>query len=232
LGHSLGGTLATLFAALFPKMVRGLVLLGAPLHFGADAGSLDLWLAATAMVRRGTRRPGEVAGSALAGGSLLADPLSFGWQRWWDEAVSFGDPDRHRVCLAVERWALDELPMPRPFFDDILESFYSRDAFLRGTLSIDGRTAGPDRVQSPLLAVVDPRCRLVPPAAVLPFLRAAIHAEIAVIEYVREAGVALHHVGMLVGREAHRTLWPKILDWLARLDPEHRAVNAGKPGST
>jgi polyhydroxyalkanoate synthase len=37
-GHSIGGTLAAIFAALRPERVQALVLLEAPLHFGADAG--------------------------------------------------------------------------------------------------------------------------------------------------------------------------------------------------
>jgi polyhydroxyalkanoate synthase len=45
-GHSLGGTLAALFSALHPDRVRGLVLLGAPLHFGKDAGLLGTLVAA------------------------------------------------------------------------------------------------------------------------------------------------------------------------------------------
>jgi polyhydroxyalkanoate synthase len=117
--------------------------------------------------------------------------------------------------MAVERWACDELPMARPLFGEVIEKLYREDRFLRGSLSIGGRRVGPELVQAPLLGVVDPHCRLVPPRAVRPFLEAARNAESAIIEYGGEAGVALQHVGMLVGREAHRTLWPTILEWLA-----------------
>jgi polyhydroxyalkanoate synthase len=69
-------------------------------------------------------------------------------------------------------------------------------------------------VQAPRLAVVDPHCRLIPPRAVRPFLEAARNTDSTIIEYGGEVGVALQHVGMLVGREAHRTLWLTILGWL------------------
>lgn len=39
-GHSLGGTLAAIFAALQPEKVCGLVLVEAPLHFAPGAGAL------------------------------------------------------------------------------------------------------------------------------------------------------------------------------------------------
>jgi polyhydroxyalkanoate synthase subunit PhaC len=38
------------------------------------------------------------------------------------------------------------------------------------------------------------------------------------LEYERETAVALQHVGALVGRRAHRRLWPRILDWIERLE--------------
>lgn len=104
--------------------------------------------------------------------------------------------------------------MARPLFREIVEKLYRGDRFLRGTLSIGFRRIGPELVQAPLLAVVDPRCRLVPLRAVRPFLEAARNTESTIIEYGGEVGVALQHVGMLVGREAHRTLWPAILGWL------------------
>jgi polyhydroxyalkanoate synthase len=34
MGHSLGGTFAAFFAALHPRRIRGLILIGAPLNFG------------------------------------------------------------------------------------------------------------------------------------------------------------------------------------------------------
>jgi polyhydroxyalkanoate synthase len=35
-----------------------------------------------------------------------------------------------------------------------------------------------------------------------------------VLWYEGDVGVALQHVGMLVGSNAHQALWPEILQWL------------------
>ena len=40
IGHSLGGTFATIFASLHPERVRSLILLEAPLSFSGDAGTI------------------------------------------------------------------------------------------------------------------------------------------------------------------------------------------------
>jgi polyhydroxyalkanoate synthase len=37
-----------------------------------------------------------------------------------------------------------------------------------------------------------------------------------VLHYGGDIGVALQHVGPLVGRQAHRLLWPRIVDWMAK----------------
>ena len=64
--------------------------------------------------------------------------------------------------------------------------------------------------------MIDPRCRLVPPAAVLPFVEAVASRDKTVLDYAGDLGVSLQHVGPLVGRNAHALLWPRIVAWIAR----------------
>jgi polyhydroxyalkanoate synthase subunit PhaC len=171
-GHSLGGTLAAIFAAVRPDAARALILLEAPLPFG-----------------------GRAAGA-------FAPLLEI-------------DPAGLRLHLRVERWALDELPLSGRFFADVIERLYRRDQFRSGTLRIAGRPARPESIAAPVLCVYDPRSRIVPPASILPFveaLRAA--AATRLLRYDGDVGVALQHVGSLVGRNAHRRLWPAIRDWM------------------
>jgi polyhydroxyalkanoate synthase subunit PhaC len=35
-----------------------------------------------------------------------------------------------------------------------------------------------------------------------------------IFPYEQEVGVALQHVGPLVGRQVHREIWPKVVDWM------------------
>jgi polyhydroxyalkanoate synthase len=69
-------------------------------------------------------------------------------------------------------------------------------------------------VTAPLLAVVDPESDVVPPSSVVPFLDVLPERDWTLLHYEGDTGVALRHVGVLVGRNAHRLLWPKILDWV------------------
>ncbi|CAL1239063.1 alpha/beta fold hydrolase [Candidatus Methylocalor cossyra] len=212
-GHSLGGTLAALFAALHPERLKGLILLSTPLHFGA--GTLDRLVALMPPALPGlVAATGPIGGSLLSLGALLADPWSFGWERWLGGLHSLRDRRTLRTFLAVERWTYDEMPMAPRLFREVVEELYQSDRFMQGTLSIDSRPVTPRHIRAPVLSVIDPYCLVVPPPAVLPFHRALAHPETVILRYAGDSGVALRHVSMLVGEHAHRSLWPKILRWI------------------
>jgi polyhydroxyalkanoate synthase len=97
-----------------------------------------------------------------------------------------------------------------------VEWLYREDRFMRGNLTIAGRIAAPEALAMPLLSVVNPRSVIVPAESILALHHAAPSAEKRLYCYRAERGVALQHVGVLVGRNAHRWLWPKILYWMTQ----------------
>ena len=83
-----------------------------------------------------------------------------------------------------------------------------------GALEITGERVGSARLTAPLTVVVDPRSAVIPPASVVPVYEAAASADKLLLRYGGDVGVALQHVGVIVGSSAHRDLWPRILDRL------------------
>jgi polyhydroxyalkanoate synthase len=156
------------------------------------------------------RRPGR----SLDLFSVAADPPSYGLLPAIDAIVSAGNPDLLATHLRVRRWALDELAMPARLFRDVVVDLYRDDRFYEGTLMMVGRRVGPPNVAVPILAVVNPFNRDVPPPSTLRFLDRTLAPSKALLEYAGEPGVALQHVGVLVGREAHLTVWPRIVAWI------------------
>ena len=75
-------------------------------------------------------------------------------------------------------------------------------------LHLAGEKAPPAALaELPIATVIDETSRVVPPASSLaPLSRPTVFT------YVPEVGVALQHVGPLVGRHAHRELWPKLVE--------------------
>jgi polyhydroxyalkanoate synthase len=213
-GHSLGGTFVALFAALYPERVKGLILLGAPVHFGPEAGLLGELAAVAPRAPGITALIGNMPGSIISTAGFIAAPVAFGWERWLDWLACLGDVRAMRTYLRVERWACEETPIAQRLFEEVLELLCREDRFMRGTLKIGDKPAAPAQVTAPLLSVIDPRCRLTPPAAVLPFHQAVSSGETKLLEYQGDTGVSVQHVGMLVGQEAHRRLWPEVIGWM------------------
>jgi polyhydroxyalkanoate synthase len=214
-GHSLGGILAAIHSGLHPDQLRATILLESPLHFRPDSCCFNKLVQATPHARQIADTFGHVPGVFLNTMSAMAEPQAFQWERWADRWLSLGDPQAMATHMQVERWSHDEFALPGKLFTDLVESLYRRDQLMQGELQIGDRRVGPRDLVKPLLSVVDPRSRLIPPSAVLPFHEAAASTDKQVLYYEGDIGVNLQHVGVLVGRSAHARIWPAVFDWLA-----------------
>lgn len=217
-GHSLGGVLAAIFSCLYPEQISALVLLEAPLHFGADAGNFAPLVAAMPDARPIEAIFGNVPGSFIDLISVIAAPHAFQWERYLDGVLSTADMDAFNTHMRVERWAHDEFPLPGKLFTEIVELLYRRDQLMTGKLAVGKRQIGPKDLVVPLLNVVDPRSTIIPSSSILPFHEAAASTSKELLEYRGDIGVGLQHVGVLVGASAHDIVWPAVFKWFSDLD--------------
>jgi polyhydroxyalkanoate synthase subunit PhaC len=211
-GHSLGGTLAAIHAALSPQTVSGLVLLSAPLCF--QPGVSRFRDALVAMSPPSLSTMALVPGSLLSQLSALASPETFVWSRLRDAAHSLADPRAREVLGRVERWALDEVALPGQLVQQLFEWLYRDNRLCAGTLRIGQRTVAPSCLRVPTLAVVNRADEIAPAASVLPFLAAMPGQDVRMLEAPQEVGVGLQHLAILVGRQAFARVWPEIISWL------------------
>jgi polyhydroxyalkanoate synthase len=210
IGHSIGGTFAAIFAASEPDRIQKLLLITAPLRFGVEAGALAPIVGGSLPAGMVMDLAGGAPGSLLDVASCAGAPEEFIAGRWQDAVASLLEPEALFIHLRVIRWTLDEFTQPARLFAEIVEQLYRADAFARGELRLAGREAVPAAfAQLPIATVIDETSRLVPPASSLAPL-----TNPAVFTYQPEIGVALQHVGPLVGRRAHRELWPHLVDWM------------------
>jgi polyhydroxyalkanoate synthase len=72
----------------------------------------------------------------------------------------------------VERWALDEVPLPGKLVHQIIEWLYRENRFCHATSEINGRRVGPSSVSLPTLAVVNVADDVAPLGLIEPFINA------------------------------------------------------------
>jgi polyhydroxyalkanoate synthase len=213
-GHSLGGTFAGLYSAYRPDDVAALALIEAPLHFadatGAFRSLLESPIHANAVLPHSSRVPGSLL-SFLA---TAASPETFVADRHNDFLASLGSTDDLESHWQAVRWTLDELPVPQQLFQDVIEQLYRANDFMRGNLTFGNTNLDPQSIKAPIAAVYDPRSSITPTASVSEFCQATASKQKTLIPYHGDTGVALQHVGALIGRSAHRQLWPSIFNWL------------------
>jgi poly[(R)-3-hydroxyalkanoate] polymerase subunit PhaC len=211
-GHSLGGTLAAMFGAVASEAIRGLVLLGAPLCFQPTAGRFRDAL--VSLVPSGLSDAEPCPGSLLSCVSALALPDMFIWSRLADAAFSIFDGHALEIQARVERWALDEVPLPGKLVHQLVDWVYREDRFCRGKLMIGGKLIGPQSISAPTLAIVNSSDDIAPRNCVEPFIDTMGSKDVRIIEYPGELGVGLQHLGVLIGQAAYAQVWPKIIAWI------------------
>src|SRR5262249_37307236 len=188
-----------------------LVLLGAPLCFLPSENQFRDAL--VTLVPQEISDAGPFPGSLLSHASALASPRAFIWSRLMDAAMSISDPLALEIHARVERWALDEMPLPGKLVHQIIEWLYRENRFCSNELKIGEKLIGPSTLSVPTLAVVNTTDDVAPLNSLKPFAD-AMAENTQIIEYPGELGVCLQHLGILVGRHAQAHVWPEILSWL------------------
>jgi polyhydroxyalkanoate synthase len=211
IGHSLGGTLAAIYSAVEPESVRRLVLLSAPLCF--RPGSCEFRDALVSLTPTPISHAEPFPGSLLSQMSAMASPGTFVWSRLIDAVVSVADVQAMEIHRHVERWALDESPLPGKLVQQMIEWLYHEDRFCRGTLEVTEKSCGPSGITIPTFAMVNTADAVAPLASVKPFVD-ALPGPARILAYSGETGVCLQHLAILVGRKARAHVWPEIVGWL------------------
>lgn len=205
LGYSMGGVLATTYAARHPSPVKSLILLGTPADFARDT-PLRTWLADPAfdpqrLVAVFGNLPAWLVSAAFRG----IKPVTYAtkpWLMWLDTA-------ERETHLATEVWLADAVPMPGAFYADFVTTYYRANALWEGTLAVGGQRVALAQLDCPVLNVIGLLDQIVNPSS------AAALGERRLRRRYRECRVRLGHLALAVGRGAVTTVWPAVSRWLA-----------------
>lgn len=209
-GYCMGGTLATIHAALHAgNAVKNLVLFATPIDFDtmrlfqiwADQRHFDVDM----MVER----LGVIPPELMLGAFDLARPanrtagrLHLWTNMWNDEFV--------RSYRMFDRWAAETLPVPGEYFRDQIKKLMWANALVKNELEIGGRTVDLARITVPILNIIAQHDHIVSEAAAHPIMTLTGSTDREQI--VSKGG----HVSLVAGPAALRRLWPLIDGWLGK----------------
>lgn len=211
LGFCMGGTMAAMYASLFPgKPLRNLILLTAPTDFAEEhTGLYGLWTSAKnfnpdLVVEAFGNVPGELVDT----GNRLVKPITNyvgTYVTMWDRIMHDKPMD---TWLAMNKWVNDGVPFAGDTFKQWIREFYQQNKLIKGEITLRGRRVELKHITCAVLNIggkKDHICTL-PQAEATMSVIGSEDKEF----YVLNAG----HVGLLTGSDAKRNLWPKIRSWL------------------
>lgn len=217
LGHCQGGTISTIYSALYPDTVRNLILLAAPIDFDpghqGTLGTFTLWARnlrdPQGFADVGANVPADVAARL----SRVATTMTMGLVPGFREGLArlaeqLTVDEGGRAWLGICRWVDDHVPFPGRLFEQWIRWFYQGNQLVRGELCLDGEAVRLDRISASLLNVVGSE------DLVTPLAQAVSTPEHLGAQDTRSLTVAAGHVGLIVGPDARTEVWEPMIRWL------------------
>ncbi|MDB5218203.1 MAG: Polyhydroxyalkanoic acid synthase [Myxococcaceae bacterium] len=223
LGYCLGGTLATIHAAVHQEHVASLLVLAAPVGFEGEVGLLETWtrlpsFKVSDVVDAFGNVPWQLMQSAftmlrptlgmskavhVVDKALKDDPIN---ANKWDE---FSEGFR-----ALEAWGNDNVSFPGACYVRYIEELYRKDALIKGTFTLSGKPVHLEKITVPTMCIVFQHDNIVP------LKNASILVEKIGSTDKELVSLPGGHVGAVVSRGAQKTLWPRMSAFWAKRDSD------------
>jgi polyhydroxyalkanoate synthase len=210
LGYCMGGTMSTMYTALYPEEIRNLILLAAPIDFSGDESLLNLWTREEYFdVDALVDAYGNCPGSFLQTGFQAMKPVQNYVEKYTGFFEKLDDEAHIETFFAMERWANDNIPVAGETFRQFVKHLYQRNELVRGEFRLNETLVKLQNITCPILNLVAEHDHLVPANSTL-----AIKHYVS-SKYIQEMSINAGHIGLVVSSKAHKKLWPEAAMWIA-----------------
>jgi len=207
MGVCQGGTFSLIYSALFPKKIKNLVLMVAPVDFDTRDGLLNVWakaMDADLMVDT----LGNISGEFMNLGFLWLKPFQLILNKYVGLLDNMDDPDIVQNFLRMEKWIFDSPDQAGETIRKFIKDLYQENKLVKGEFVLGGRHVYLKNVTMPVLNIYGEQDHLVPPHCCL------CVADLVASQDVTTKEFPLGHIGMYVSSRAQKELAPMLATWL------------------
>ena len=206
IGYCMGGLFALAAAALYPDLVRGVVLLATPWNFHDEAGALRARLSlmqplAMPFMAQYNRLPESWMQATFA----TLDPES-SVRKFAAFARMAPENPGVEMFVAVEDWLNNGVDLPAGIARTCFDEWYRDNDPYNECWKVGGQTVSAGAIKARTCVIAARQDKIVPLDSALAFASQRAKCDTIICD--------TGHIGLLTGRNAPAEIWPRLSDWL------------------
>lgn len=209
MGICLGGTIASVYAALFPKQIRQLITLNTPIDFSHMKDMVEWVKEDYFPVDRLTDALGNMPGAMIAQGFEGLRPLA-ALAKWRKAFPRFEDAQYADTFHVIESWNKDNVDVPGAAYRTLIKDLYRQNKLVKGEFQLRGRVVNLQNIDAQTLAIGASSDTICHPLAAKALVD-SVSSETK--EYFEVRG---GHIASIIGPRAAQNVYPKIKEWIAQ----------------
>jgi polyhydroxyalkanoate synthase len=210
LGYCMGGTMTSVFAALYPELpIRNLIFMTSPFDF-EDSGSYGEMLNEKYFnIDKVVDTLGVIPPEMIDYGNKLSKPMA----NFYGPFISLVDrADNERFVNSfklLQKWLNDGIPFPGESYRQWIRDFYQKNKLIKGELVVRGRKVDLKNITANVLNLSGKNDLIAQPHMVEALMDAISS------EDKQYKNLPVGHTSITFGSQASKITYPTIGDWLA-----------------
>ncbi|MEH7419394.1 class III poly(R)-hydroxyalkanoic acid synthase subunit PhaC [Neobacillus drentensis] len=210
LGYCMGGTMTSIFAALYPELpIRNLIFMTSPFDF-EDSGSYGAMLNEKYFnIDKVVDTLGVIPPEMIDYGNKLSKPMA----NFYGPFISLVDRvDNEKFVKSfklLQKWLNDGIPFPGESYRQWIRDFYQKNKLIKGELVVRGRKVELKNITANVLNLAGQNDLIAQPHMVEALMDAISSKD------KQFKNLPVGHTSITFGSQASKITYPTIGDWLA-----------------
>src|SRR4051812_29012158 len=210
LGYCMGGAMSTMFTALYPELVKNLILLAAPIDFSDRESLMHLWTDEKYLnIDSLIDTYGNCPAGFLQGCFVMMKPVQNFYEKYATFYDKMSDSRFMENYFSMEKWVNDNIPVAGETFREFVKMLYQRNQLVKGEFRLNDVPVKLDRITCPVLLLTAKDDHLVRPEStegIIPHVGS---------KDLKSMQINAGHVGLVVSSKAQKEFWPEATRWIA-----------------